>query len=102
EVGAREVVEDQAVIELKQRGELFLEVSLDRLLSFQKLVQGSIQAILRDRAIGHAQKIIEASRRVPVLGQCKFRAGSTQAVDDLDGHDIGGANGLLALGNMVI
>jgi hypothetical protein len=37
-----------------------------------------------------------------VLRQRKLSAGCTQAVDHLDGHDIGGANGLFALGKVPV
>src|SRR5208282_983811 len=76
EVSTREVVEHQAVIESKQRAQLLLEIALDRRLSSEKLIEGSIEAILGDCAIGNTQKVLEASRRIPVLCQRKFRARS--------------------------
>ena len=102
EVRTREVVEHQAVIESKQRAQLFLQIALDRLLSSEKLIEGSIQAILGDRAVGNTQEVLEAGRRVPVLCQGEFLAGGAQAVDHLDGHDVGGADRFFALGNMPV
>ena len=78
------------------------EIAFDRLLSFEKTIEGSVQAILGDRTVGNTEKVLEAGRRVPVLRQCEFRARRAQAVDHLDGHDIGGTNGLFALGNMSV
>ncbi len=75
EVGTREVVEYQAVIESKQRAQLFLEIALDRLLSSEQLIEGSIQTILGDKRYREYPR--RSSRPVDAY-QCsasrKFRA----------------------------
>ena len=102
EVRAGKVVEHQAVIELEQGTQPFFQIAFDRSLSTQQAIQGSVQAILGDGAIGHAQQVLEARRSVPVLGQCELRARLTEAVDHLDSHDIGRTNGLLALRDVAL
>ena len=55
-----------------------------------------IEAILGDRFVGHAEQVVQTGRSVPVLGQGELAARRAQTIDDFDGHDIGGPNGLLA------
>ena len=97
EVTAGQVVEQQVVIELKERAEALLEIVLDGDLSFEQAVERAIEAVLGDGFVGNAQEIVERGGGVPVLGQSEFAAGLAQAIDDLDGDDVGGGDRLLAL-----
>ena len=85
---------------MKERAEVLLEVVLDGDLGLEELVERAIEAILGDGCIGDAQEIVERGGGVPVLRQRKFAARLAQAIDDLDGDDVGGRNRLLALRNV--
>ena len=81
---------------------MFLEIAFDRVLGFEKLIEGSVQAIFGHRAVGNTEEVFEARGSVPFLCECEFRARRASAVDHLDGHDISGADRLLALGNVPV
>ena len=102
EVGAGQVVEQQVVVELEQGPELVLQVVLDRLLGLQQAVQGPVQAVLGHGAVGDAEQVFQARGAIPVLRQGEFAAGAAEAIDDLDGHDVGGPDRFLALGDVAV
>ena len=102
EVGTGEIVEQQVVVELEQRPELALQIIFDGFLRFDQAIQCAVQAVLGHGAVGDTQEIFQARGLIPVFGQCEFTAGSTQAVDDLDGHDVRGPDRFLSLGHMAV
>ena len=94
EVGAGQVVQQQVVVELKERAEPLLQVVFDLLLGLKESVQGVIEPILRDDSVGYTEQIVEGGRRIPMFSQGELAARLTEAVDDFDGHDVGGADRL--------
>src|SRR5262249_12490198 len=100
--GAGQVVEQQLIVELEQGPELLLQIVLDRLLGLQQLVQRAIQAVLGHGSIGDTQQVFQGRGLVPALRQGEFAARAAKAVDHLDGDDIGGADGFLALGHVAV
>ena len=52
--------------------------------------------------VGDAEQVVQAGRSVPVLGQGELAARGAQAVDDLDGDDVGRPDRLLAGRHMAI
>jgi hypothetical protein len=102
EVGTGQVVEQQVVVEPEQGAELVLEVVLDRSPGLQQSIQGPVQAVFGHGAIGDTEEVFQGRGAIPVLRRCRFTAGGAEPIDDLDGHDVGGPDGLLCLGDMSI
>ena len=100
EVGAGQVIQQQVVVQAEEDAELLLEVVLDRLLGFQQIVEGAVQPVLGDFAVGYAEQVFEARGCVPPFRQGELAARAAQAVDDLDGHDVRRADGVFALRHM--
>ena len=100
EVTAGQVVEQQVVIDAEQALVLLLQIVFDGLLDLAQSVQRAVQAIFGDGAVGNAEQIFQARGSVPVLGEGELAARGAQAIDDLDGHDVGGPDGVFALGHM--
>ena len=102
EVGAGQVVEQQVVIELEESPEPVLQGLLDCGLGGQQAIERPIEPVLGHGAIGDAEQLLQTGRGVPVLGQGELAAGSAEAVDDLDGHDVGGPHRFLALRQVAV
>src|SRR5579859_4333909 len=100
EVAAGQVVQQQIVLDLEENTEAFLEVILDLLLAAEQLRQRAVQAILGDGAVRDTEEFFESCGSVPVLGEGELAAGLAQAIDDLDGHHVGGSHRFLALRHM--
>src|ERR1019366_3223545 len=97
EVATGKIVQNKIVFKLEEVAEALLQIVLDGDLGFEQTIERAIEPILGDGLIGHAEQIVERGRSVPMLGQGEFAARLTQAIDDLDGDDVGGANRFLAL-----
>ena len=100
EVRAGKVVEYQAVIELEQGTQPFFQIAFDRSLTPSRRSKVRYRRSLVTALSGTPSR---SSRPVEAY-QCSASANSvhgyTEAVDHLDGHDIGRTNGLLALRNV--
>jgi hypothetical protein len=101
EVGAGQIVKQEVVIELEERAESFFDVVFDGALGAEELIECALEAILGDSFVRDAEEIVESGGLVPVLGEGELAAGLTEAVDDFDGHDVGGRDGFFALGEML-
>jgi hypothetical protein len=64
EVGRRDVVEQQVVLDAEQRAGAVAQVLLDRFLVHEHAIEGAVEAIVVDLVLGDPQQIIE--RRLPV------------------------------------
>ena len=82
--------------------EPILQVVLDRLLGLEQPVQGPVQAVLGHGTVGDAEQVFQGRGAIPVLGQGEFAAGAAEAIDDLDGHDVGGPDRFLSLGDVAV
>src|SRR5271157_6606846 len=85
--------------ELRKPG---LQVLLDRLLSGQQAIQRAVEPVLGHGAVGHAEQVFQTGGDIPVRGQSQLAAGAAEAIDHLDGHDVGRSNRLLTLGQMAV
>ena len=102
EVCAGQIVEQQIVVELKERAQSFLDSGFDRVLGLEELVERAIEPVLGDGGVGHAEQILQSRGPIPVLGERKLAAGLAQTIDDLDGHDVDRAYGFFALGHLAV
>ena len=67
---------------------LFLQIVLDRLLRLPQSIQGAVEPILGDLAVGNPQEVFQPRRGVPVLGQSELARRGAEPVDDLDRHHV--------------
>ena len=81
EVRARDVVEEQVVLEGEELPEARAQVLLDRRLVRQEPIQRPVQAIVVDPRGGHPEQILERRRAVPVLRDVQLTRRLTQARD---------------------
>jgi hypothetical protein len=101
-ISAGEIVEQQFVVELEQSAELCFEIVLDGDLGSPQAVEGAIKSVLGDEGVGDAEQFLQGGGSIPMLGQGEFAARLAEAIDDLDGDDVGGTHVFLALGQVTI
>ncbi len=89
EVGARDVVEEQVVVQGEEFAESRDQVLLQSCLVGEKAIQSAVEAIVVDERRGQRQQVLERGSTIPVLGDVQFARGLTQSGQ----HQHGGHRG---------